>query len=179
MLYFPWLLEILRFQGWTDFVSQYRVYYPYLVSEFFQNLQTNKNKSKIWSIVKGVKIKISSRTIRKMLKLPKRDVDEWILDYDPYEAYTLMIELPTTTDAKMLMLTSFNTNLFPPLQRLVHHMFTTIITPQGGGRCRLTETQRFLFYCLFKNIQVNLSSVMMNMFSIALRTIDFGHMQPI
>ena len=80
-------------------------------------------------MVKGVKIKISGRTIRKTLKLPEGDVDEWILDYDPYEAYTLMTELPATTDPKMLMLTSFNTNSFPPLQRLVHHLFTTIITP--------------------------------------------------
>ena len=32
---FPRLLEILRFQGWTDFVSQYHLYYPRLVSEFF------------------------------------------------------------------------------------------------------------------------------------------------
>ena len=136
---FPHLLEILRFQGWTGFVSENRVYYPCLVSEFFQNLQTNENKSKIWSTVKGVQIKISSRTIRKTLKLPEGDVDEWILDYDPSEAYTLMTELPVTTDAKMLMLTSFNTNSFPPLQRLVHHMFTTIITPQGGGRCRLIK----------------------------------------
>ena len=101
--------------------------------------------------------------IRKTLQLPKGDVDEWILDYDPFKAYTLMTELLATTDPKMLMLTSFNTNSFPPLQRLLHHMFTTIITPQGGGRCRLTETQRFLFYYLFKTIQVNLSSVMMNM----------------
>ena len=91
-------------------------------------------------------------------------MDEWILDYDPYEAYSLMTELPATIETKLIMLTSFNTNSFSPLQHLVHHMFTTIITPQGGGKCRLIETQRFLFYCLFKNIQVNLSSVMMNMF---------------
>ena len=115
--------------------------------------------------MKGVKIKIFGRTIRKTLKLHKGDVDEWILDYDLSEAYTLMTELPATSNPKMLLLTSFNTNSFPPLQHLLHHMFTTIITPQGGGRCRLTETQRFLFYCLFKNIQVNLSSVMMNMLS--------------
>ena len=43
---FPRLLEILNFQGWTGFVSEYRVYYPRLVLEFFQNLQTNENKSK-------------------------------------------------------------------------------------------------------------------------------------
>ena len=116
-------------------------------------------------MVKGVKIKLTGRTIQKTLKLPEGDVDEWILDYDPSEAYTLMTELPAITDPKMLMLMSFNTNSFPSLQHLVHHMFTTIITPQGGGRCRLTETQRFLFYCLFKNIQVNLSSIIMNMFT--------------
>ena len=73
--------------------------------------------------------------------------------------------LTTSVCEPSLMLTSFNTNSFPLLQRLVYHMFTTIVTPQGGGRCRLTETQRFLFYCLFKNIQVNMSSVMMNLFS--------------
>ena len=103
-------------------------------------------------MVKGVKIKLSGRTIQKMLKLPEGDVDEWIFDYDPSEAYTLMTELLATIDAKFLMLMSFSTNSFPPLQRLVHYMFTTIITPQGGGRCRLTKTQKFLFYYLFKNI---------------------------
>ena len=91
-------------------------------------------------------------------------MDEWILDYDPYEAYSLMTDLLATTEAKQIMLTSFNTNSFPPLQCLIHHMFTIIVTPQGGGRWRLTETQQFLFYCLFKNIQVNLFSVMMNLF---------------
>ena len=116
-------------------------------------------------MVKGVKIKLFGKSIQKILKLSERDVDEWILDYDPYEAYSLMTDLSVITEAKLIMLTSFNTNSFLPLQRLVHHMFITIITPQGGGRCRLTETQRFIFYCLFKNIQVNLSSVMMNMFS--------------
>ena len=115
----------------------------------------------MWSLVKGVKIKLSKRTIWKTSHLSEGDVDEWILDYDPYEAYSLMTNLPTTTEAKQIMLTSFNTNSFPPLQHFIHHMFTTIVTPQGGGRCRLTKTQQFLFYCLFKNIQVNLSSVMM------------------
>ena len=29
------LIEILKFQGWMRFMSEYRVYYPRLVSEFF------------------------------------------------------------------------------------------------------------------------------------------------
>ena len=65
--------------------------------------------------MKGVKIKIFGRTIRRTLKLSEGDVDEWILDYDPSEAYNLMTELPSTIDPKMLRLMSFNTNSFPPL----------------------------------------------------------------
>ena len=84
-----------------------------------------------------------------------------------------MTELPATSDSRILMLTSFNTNSFSPLQQILHHMFTTIITPQGGGRCRLTETQRFLFYCLLKNIKVNLASVMMSMLSECLKNHRF------
>ena len=104
-----------------------------------------------------VKIKLNQKTIHKALKISDGGTNEWNLDYDEYEAYSLMTELPSNTDdSRQTQLTSFNTNLFPPLQRFIHHIFTTIITPQGGGRCRLTKTQRFLFYCLFKNIQVNL-----------------------
>ena len=55
-------------------------------------------------------------------------------------------------------------NSFPPLKRLLHHIFTTIITPQGGGRGRLTKTQRILFFCLFKNIPVDLPQVMKQLF---------------
>ena len=31
------LLDIFKFQGWINFLSEHRVYYPRLVSEFFQN----------------------------------------------------------------------------------------------------------------------------------------------
>ena len=50
------LLDIFKFQGWMEFMSEYRVYYPRLVSDFFLNLQINNKKSKLWSTVKGVKI---------------------------------------------------------------------------------------------------------------------------
>ena len=57
------LLDIFKCQGWMEFMSEYRVYYPRLVFEFFQNFQSNEKKSKFWSIVKEVKIKISVRSI--------------------------------------------------------------------------------------------------------------------
>ena len=90
--------------------------------------------------MKGAKIKISVRSIRKTFKLPEEGVDEWSLDYDPYEAYSLMIDQPSDSDSRIVMLTGFNTNLFPPIQRILHHMFTTIITPQGDVRCKLKKT---------------------------------------
>ena len=87
-------------------------------------------------------------------------MNEWSLDYDVHEAYSIMTDLPSDrADSKQVQLTSFNTNSYPPLQRLVHHLFTTIITPQGGGRGRLIETQRLLFYCLFRNIKVSLPNL--------------------
>ena len=97
-------------------MSQYAVYYPRLVSQFFQHLQTDETKSKIWTEVQGVKIKLNELIIRKTLDLPAGDVDEWILDYDPYDAYTIMTDLPSNTaDPKQIQLTSYNTNSFPPL----------------------------------------------------------------
>ena len=134
------LLDIFRFQRWIDFLSSHRVYYPRLVSEFFQNFQSNEKKSKFWSFVKGIKIKVSVRAIRELFKLQEGGVDEWSLDYDLAEAFSLMTDLPVDSASCITLLTGFNTNSFPPIQRLLHHIFTTIITPQGGGRCRLTET---------------------------------------
>ena len=57
------LLDIFKFQGWMDFLSTHRVYYPRLVSEFFQNFQSNDKKLKFWSFIKGIKIKVSVRMI--------------------------------------------------------------------------------------------------------------------
>ena len=106
-------------------------------------------------------MKVSVRMIRKIFQLPDGGVDELSLDYDPTEAFSLMTDLPADSDSSIVLLTGFNTNSFPPTQRILHHIFTTIITPQGGGRCKLTETQRFLFFCLMQNIRVDLTSVIM------------------
>ena len=96
----------------------------------------------MWIEVENIKIRLSEKHIKKTLDLPEGDVNEWSLDYDVHEAYSLMTDLPCDrNDSKQAQLTSFNTNSFPPLQRLIHHLFTTIITPQGGGRRTLTKTQ--------------------------------------
>ena len=53
-----------------------------------------------------------------------------------------------------------NANSFPPMQWLLHHMFTTIVYPKGGSRDEVTVVHRFLFYFLFNAIEVNLSDLM-------------------
>ena len=111
--------------------------------------------------------------IRKLFQLFDGGVDEWSLDYDPTEAFSLMTDLPVDSESSIVLLTEFNTNSFPPTQRILHHIFTTIITPQGGGRCRLTETQRFLFFCLMKNIRVDLASMIMEMLTECLENHHF------
>ena len=64
-----------------------------------------------------VKIKLNEWIIRKTLDLLAGDVDEWIFYYDPYDAYTIMTDLPcNTVGPKQIQLTSYNTNSFPPLQ---------------------------------------------------------------
>ena len=78
--------------------------------------------------------------ILKLFQLPNGGVDEWSLDYDPIEAFSLMTNLLADSELCIVLLTEFNTNSFSPTQRMLHHIFTTIITPERGGRCRLTET---------------------------------------
>ena len=53
-----------------------------------------------------------------------------------------------------------NANNFPLLQRLLHHMITTIVYPKGGSCDEVTAVHQFLFYCLFNGIEVNLPNLM-------------------
>ena len=41
-----------------------------------------------------------------------------------------------------------NVNVFPPLQRIIHHIITTIIFPKGGSRNEVTKIHKIIFYCL-------------------------------
>ena len=62
----------------------------------------------MWTKVQGVKIRLNEKTIRKTLDIPEGDVDEWNLDYDPYDAYSLMTDLPSNIeDLKQIQLTSW------------------------------------------------------------------------
>ena len=53
-----------------------------------------------------------------------------------------------------------NANTFPLMQRLLHHMMTTIVYPKGGSRDEVTVVHWFLFYYMFNNIPINLLNLM-------------------
>ncbi|MQM21723.1 hypothetical protein Taro_054769 [Colocasia esculenta] len=101
-----------------------------------------------------------------IFKVPDEGEDYHNFEFNLHEAYTIMTGLPADeTDIKQTHVTKFNTNTFPPVLRLTHHMLTTIITPQGGGRDRLTDVQRFVLFCMSKSIKINLHVIMYQIIS--------------
>lgn len=54
-------------------------------------------------------------------------------------------------DAVYVQSRKLNANTFPPLQKLMHHMMTTIIYPKEGSRNEVIDSHKFLF-CWFSII---------------------------
>ncbi|MQL84356.1 hypothetical protein Taro_016864 [Colocasia esculenta] len=105
-------------------------------------------------------------TAASIFKVPDEGEDYHNFEFNLYEAYTILTGLPADeSDIKQTHVTKFNTNTFPPVLRLTHHMLTTIITPQGGGRDRLTDIQRFVHFCMSKNLKINLHVIMYQIIS--------------
>ncbi|MQM19705.1 hypothetical protein Taro_052715 [Colocasia esculenta] len=144
--------------------QEFRVIYPRLVQEFYQNLECTDEGYK--SKVKEVDIDMPTDIAASIFKVPDEGEDYHNFEFNLHEAYTLMTGLPADeTDIKQTHVTKFNTNTFPPVLRLTHHMLTTIITPQGGGRDRLTDIQRFVLFCMSKNLKINLHVIMFQIIS--------------
>ncbi|MQM22738.1 hypothetical protein Taro_055795 [Colocasia esculenta] len=101
-----------------------------------------------------------------IFKVPDEGADYHNFEFNLHEAYTIMTGLPADeSDPKQTFVTKFNTNSFPPVLRVIYHMLTTIITPQGGRRDRLTDIQRFILYCMAKDIKINLYVIMYQIIS--------------
>ncbi|MQL81252.1 hypothetical protein Taro_013708 [Colocasia esculenta] len=106
-----------------------------------------------------------------IFKIPNEGEDYHHFEFNLHEAYTILTrQQADESDPKQTHVTKFNTNTFPPVLRLTHHMLTTIITLQGGGRDRLTDIQRFVIYCMSKDIKINLHIIMYQIISETTRT---------
>ncbi|MQL82098.1 hypothetical protein Taro_014564 [Colocasia esculenta] len=116
--------------------------------------------------VKGIAIDLPTDIAASIFKVPDEGADYHNFEFDLHEAYTIMTGLSADrSDPKQTFVTKFNTNTFPPVLRVIHHMLTTIITPQGGGRDRLTDIQRFILYCMVKDIKINLHVILYQIIS--------------
>ncbi|MQL70468.1 hypothetical protein Taro_002781 [Colocasia esculenta] len=163
---FPEVLNFFKFQSWQSFISDFRIIYPRLVQEFYMHLECTDDGYK--SKVKGIEIDMPTDIASTLFKIPDEGEDYHNFEFNLHEAYTILTGLPADeSDLKQTHVTKFNTNTFPPVLRLTHHILTTIITPQGGGRDRLTDIQRFVIYCVSKDIKINLH---VNMYQIIFET---------
>ncbi|MQM16398.1 hypothetical protein Taro_049353, partial [Colocasia esculenta] len=161
---FPEVLNFFKFQSWQPFISEFRIIYPRLVQEFYMHLECTDEGYK--SKVKGIAIDMPTDIAPTIFKIPDEGADYHNFEFNLHEAYTIMTGLQADeSNLKQTHVTKFNTNTFPPVLRLTHHILTTIITPQGGGRDRLTDIQRFVLYCMSKDIKVNLHVIMYQIIS--------------
>ncbi|MQM08788.1 hypothetical protein Taro_041649, partial [Colocasia esculenta] len=173
---FPEVLNFFKFQSWQSFISEFRIIYPRLVQEFYQNLECTEEGYK--SKVKGIVIDMPTDLAATIFKIPDEGEDYHNFEFNLHEVYTIITGLPADeSDPKQTHVTKFNTNTFPPVLRLTRHMLTTIITPQGGGRDRLTDIQRFVMYCMSKDIKINLHVIMYQIISETTRA-DFHRSLP-
>ncbi|MQL81119.1 hypothetical protein Taro_013568 [Colocasia esculenta] len=161
---FPEIHSFFSFQTWLPFISEFRIIYPRLVQEFYMNLECTDDGYK--SEVKGIVIDFPTELTATLFKIPDEGADYHNFEFNLHEAYTILTGLQADeSDPKQTHVTKFKTNTFPPILRLIHHILTTIITPQGGDRDRLTDIQRFVIYCMKKDIKVNLHVIMYQIMS--------------
>ena len=156
---FPTLMDVFEIQDLEGFLSSYGRYYPNLVQEFYGNIHV---KDEAWvTAVKGKFIHICPETFHKALSLPMNGAVYGEYAYSLQKSYIVM----TGRDYEGIDCSTINLNAnsFPPMQRLIHHIITTMIYPKGGSRDQVTLVHKFIFYCLFHGIPFSLPHLMTNL----------------
>ena len=121
------ICEMLAHQDWILFFSSHQVYYPPLVQEFYGNLI--KVDEKLVTHICGTQI------------IVRPSMFAWALDILASDATMDMrvpiddalIAMTQDEDVHLQSKQKLNANSFPLMQRLLHHMFTTIPYPKGGS----------------------------------------------
>ncbi|MQL92855.1 hypothetical protein Taro_025488, partial [Colocasia esculenta] len=142
---FPGLTKLFEEQGWLRFMMSQRSYSPSAVLEFYNNLAMTKDE--LYTTVQGISFKITSNLFSRALQIPNDGVDVLTLEMDLAVTYTMMTNEPFD---ELKRIARLNANTFPPLNRMIHHMFTTIIFPNDGSRelvrqC-FRDPKRFISY---------------------------------
>ncbi|MQL93677.1 hypothetical protein Taro_026322 [Colocasia esculenta] len=152
---FPGLSTLFEEQGWVGFMRSQKSYSPSAVLEFYNNLGMHEDD--LYTTVHGISFKITPNLFSRALQIPNNGVDVLILEVDPAVTYTMMTNEPFD---EMKRIAKLNANTFPPLNRMIHHMFTTIIFPKDGSRELVNETHRT--YHILRKEQINLPELMVD-----------------
>jgi len=142
--------------SWVYLASRYSRYYPSLVQEFYGNL--NMRNDRLYTIVKGVEIMVNPALFEKALGVSTRGADMIFGHGDVEETFMLMTYCEYIEGVSNLI--TPNSNYFPPLQRILHHMFTTLFYPKAGSRNEVTEVHRFLFCHVMNGVTINMGCLM-------------------
>ncbi|MQM18405.1 hypothetical protein Taro_051396 [Colocasia esculenta] len=156
---FPNLQPLFDTQGWTVFLYSHTVYSPSAVSEFFNNLGYSEDYE-FYTSVKGTPFKLTANLFSTALQIPNSGAD--ILTHHPSasEYYQLITLQPYDGTKKIAKL---NANSFPPLNRMIHHIFTTLIAPKHGSRELVTVVHKSLFTFFLKCEQINLPALILGL----------------
>ena len=101
---------------------------------------------------------VSNKVLRGALGLSYHEKNVKLVYFNILVAYKLMIG--TKNDLPKEDLRVLNANNFPPLQRIIHHIITTIIFPKGKSHNEVTKTHKAIFHCLFNGEKMNLLYLM-------------------
>ena len=112
----------------------------------------------MFSIVQGRKIRVSDKVFGGALDISYHDWSVELIRYNNLEICRTMLGMEEDPSEKDLK--NMNATVFPPLQRIIHHIITTIIFPKGGRRNEVTKVHKTIFHCLFNGELMSLPHLM-------------------
>ena len=133
-------------QQLIPFCSENTVYYPDLVREFYNTLTIDSNNN-AFAIVKGITISVSLSKFIQILSLPSIELPIFH-DSAVNKAHALQL-MSGRVYPESIDLRTLNANTFPPFQRVLHKIFTSLLFPKVGSHDRVLLEHLFLFQKFF------------------------------
>ncbi|MQM02880.1 hypothetical protein Taro_035650 [Colocasia esculenta] len=156
---FPNLQPLFVSQGWTPFLYHHKRYSSFAIRDFYNNLGYTSD-DRFFTTVKGTTFQLTDNLFSTALQIPNSRVD--ILSHKPdASVYYPLLTLEDYDGNKKI--SKLNANSFPPLIRMIHHIFTTMIAPKHGSRELVTDVHKSLFTFFLKCEPINLPLLMLRL----------------
>ncbi|MQM04467.1 hypothetical protein Taro_037264 [Colocasia esculenta] len=157
---FPGLQPLFDTQGWTEFLYSHKRYSPAAVTEFFDNLEKSVVDEVLLTTVKGTTFQITANLLCRAFQIPNSGENILVNPPSASDYYTLITHQLYHPSVDRLKL---NANTFPPLNRLIHHIFTTLVVLKDGSREIVTTVHKSLFYYFLRTEHINLPLLMLDL----------------